>query len=61
MSRYEAWSQNDRLKRWRIVDTSSPGRGKEIICENIRRQEMAELIARLLSERDMSDKTTEIY
>lgn len=44
---WEAWAKNDRLKRWRIVDTSSPGRGKTVIAENIRHKETAEQICRL--------------
>lgn len=45
--RLEAWPQNDSLKRWRIVDLDSPGRGKQVIAENIR----SELIARSLCHR----------
>ncbi|ATS92133.1 hypothetical protein HMSP1_89 [Sinorhizobium phage HMSP1-Susan] len=48
--KYEAWPQNDRLQRWRIVDASATGRGKPIIAENIRSFAMAEKIARLLNE-----------
>lgn len=35
----------DKLERFLIIDKESPGRGKEIICENIRKKEIARLFA----------------
>lgn len=37
--------KNDRLKRWQVIDTACPGRGKEVIAENIRSEKKALLVA----------------
>lgn len=42
--RLEAHPQNDRLQRWRILDADTSGRGKEIIAENIRFEDVAKFI-----------------
>lgn len=47
---YEAWPKNDRLQRWMVIDIVSPGRGKQIIADNIRSKAMAELIAKALND-----------
>ena len=50
--RLEAWPQNDSLKRWRIVDLDSPGRGKAIIAENIRSEVVARSICHRFNQYD---------
>lgn len=44
--------KNDRLKRLCVVDLDSPGRGKEVIADNVRRNENATLIAAAPAMRD---------
>ena len=43
--RWEAQPKNDRLKRWCVVNAADPGRGKQVIADNIRSEEQARLIA----------------
>lgn len=53
-----AWPQNDRLGRWRLVDLSSPGIGKDIIAENIRSERVARRLCELVnSDDEWADKT----
>lgn len=45
--RWEAWPQRDRLQRWRVVRVSDQGKGKSVVAENIRSEQVAREIAAL--------------
>lgn len=42
---YQAVAKNDRLKRFSILNMSDPGRGKEVIADNIRKESTAVLLS----------------
>lgn len=42
--------KNDRLKRYMIISLAGTGRGKEVIADNIRTEEMANKIVELLNK-----------
>lgn len=42
---YQAVYLNDRLKRFRILNMSDPGSGKELIADNIRKESTAVLLS----------------
>lgn len=45
---WQAVPKNDRLKRWMVLDMSSPGTGKELVADNIRNEQKARRLAAAL-------------
>lgn len=43
----------DRLRRWQIIDTDSPGRGKRVVADNIRHEADAKTMAEAERFREM--------